>query len=316
MAEPALVSEFFSAQVLQEPSVHSHPAHHGTSGGIRLGAACCCCCGGGRRGRWCAVFAFEAACPSTRCHQSLPRSHAPCSPSLAGKGGRVERGEKHRAQAHQSEAFRIGGRGGMEISESNVTSRCKSCVQRAKPPSAGRSTMQLIDGSRFCCRWRLSTTTTTTTTTPSHSQSKSPLSQGRETGEAHRRNKSPLPPLPAVGSPAARLASFQEFAVRLLHHLPPPLPHLLPMAAAVSSMFLGPSACVPSCPFTLPAGLARNEGAIPRWCVSAGAFRQARTETRLYMWDQGALVVMMGSKLDTQFYLQWCVCKRHGQCVR
>lgn len=69
MAELALVSEFFSAQVLQEPSVHSHPAHHGTSGGIRLGAACCC--GGGRRGRWCAVFAFEAACPSTRCHQSL-----------------------------------------------------------------------------------------------------------------------------------------------------------------------------------------------------------------------------------------------------
>lgn len=69
MAELALVSEFFSAQVLQEPSVHSRPAHHGTSGGIRLGAACCC--GGGRRGRWCAVFAFEAACPSTRCHQSL-----------------------------------------------------------------------------------------------------------------------------------------------------------------------------------------------------------------------------------------------------
>lgn len=116
------------------------------------------------------------------------------------------------------------GEGGMEISESNVTSRCKSCVQWAKPPSAGRSTMQLIDGSRFCCRWRLSTTTT-----PSHSQSKSPLSQGRETGEAHRRNKSPLPPLPAVGSPAARLASFQEFAVRLLHHLLPPLPPPSPL---------------------------------------------------------------------------------------
>lgn len=77
MAELALVSEFFSAQVLQEPSVHSHPARHGTSGGIRLGAACCC--GGGRRGRWCAVFAFKAACPSTRCHQSLAALARPFS---------------------------------------------------------------------------------------------------------------------------------------------------------------------------------------------------------------------------------------------
>lgn len=164
---------------------------------------------------------FAAACPLTL--SSLPPS-VPCTlqPKFGRKRGEGGKGGKASCSGTPIRSVQDRGKGGMEISESNVTSRCKSCVQWAKPPSAGRSTMQLIDGSRFCCRWRLSTTTTTTT--PSHSQSKSPLSQGRETGEAHRRNKSPLPPLPAVGSPAARLASFQEFAVRLLHHLLPPPP--------------------------------------------------------------------------------------------
>lgn len=118
---------------------------------------------------------FAAACPLTL--SSLPPS-VPCTlrPKFGRKRGEGGKGGKASCSGTPIRSVQDRGKGGMEISESNVTSRCKSCVQWAKPPSAGRSTMQLIDGSRFCCRWRLSTTTTTTT--PSRSQSKSPLSQG------------------------------------------------------------------------------------------------------------------------------------------
>jgi hypothetical protein len=57
-------------------------------------------------------------------------------------------------------------------------------------------------------------------------------------------------------------------------------------------LFLGPSVCavVP----VYPTGGTRATRAPFRDGVSAGAFRQARTETRRCMWDGCALVVMMG----------------------
>lgn len=188
-------SSFLPRCLLQEPSVHSQPAHHGTSGGIRLGAACCC--GGGRRGRWCAVFAFEAACPSTRCHQSLaalarpfslspspfpvlnkpgrvpasgcigwhserekkpqePTSDICCclptdivvSPSLGpmhpaaqvwpekGKGGGWK-GGKASCSGTPIRSVQDRGKGEVEISESNVTSRCKSCSGQSRRRQGG-----------------------------------------------------------------------------------------------------------------------------------------------------------------------------------
>lgn len=104
-------------------------------------------------------------------------------------------------------------------------------VQWTKSPSAGRFTIQLIDQ---CVQSKSVPSFIGGPLVnhhhhppPHHTTSRNPpLSQGD--AEAHRRNKSPLPSLPAVGSPAARLASFQEFAVRLLRHLPPlPPPSLL-----------------------------------------------------------------------------------------
>lgn len=149
-------------------------------------------------------------------------------------------------------------------------------------------------------------------TTPSHSQSKSAPLPSRRRGASKKQK--PSPPSPSRRF-TGRAPCFVSRIRRPSSSSPsPPPPTFSPpwlQRFQVCSLDLR----VPSCPFTLPAGgtRSRDEGAIPRWCVSAGAFRQARTET---VDCTCALVVMMGSELDTQFYLQWCVCKRHGQCVR
>lgn len=130
--------------------------------------------------------------------------------------------------------------------------------------------------------------------------------------------KNPLPPPPAVGSPAARLASFQEFAVRLPRHLLPPSPHLLSsLAAEVSSLFLGPSECVPSC-VRLPCrrdSLARRARAPFRdgVCLPVLSGRLVRRPSTV---STCALVVMMGSEVGGDAILPAVVCMQTTWTVR